>query len=76
MPLVETWGLWPGMSVMVGLYVLAHLDKAPSEALSCFPMGVVFGLLSLTTGSIVWPWLLHVGIAVGSETACLHHARR
>ena len=75
-PLVAVWGLWPGMAVMVGLYVLVHLDKAPSEALGCFPMGVVFGLLAVETGGIFWPWVLHVGIAVGSEMFCLKISER
>ena len=75
-PLVAAWGLWPGLSVMIGLYVIVHLDKAPSEAFSCFPMGVVFGLLALETGSIFWPWILHIGIAVGSEMFCLLARKR
>jgi hypothetical protein len=74
-PLVEAWGLWSGMSAMIAIYVLVHLDKPPTEAFGCFPMGLAFGLLSVETGSIFWPWLLHLGIALGSEMFCLRTMR-
>lgn len=65
--LVAVLGVWPGLSAMTAIYVVAHLRKDASETFACIPMGYVFGLMALQTGSIVAPWLLHVALAWTNE---------
>lgn len=64
---VSLFGLWPGLSVATALYVLAHLRKDASETFACIPMGFVFGMAAVQTGSIVAPWLAHIVFACVSE---------
>ncbi len=64
---VALFGLWPGLSVATALYVLAHLRKDANETFACIPMGFVFGMAAVQTGSIIAPWLAHIAFASVSE---------
>jgi membrane protease YdiL (CAAX protease family) len=69
--LVRELGTWPGLAVMTALYVAVHLPKPAGETVGTLPMGLVFGLTALASGSM-WPvWLGHVLIAVGSDEAAM-----
>jgi len=67
--LVAAIGIWPGMAVATGLYVLAHLDRPSAETLASIPTGFVFALLTLATGSFLAALLLHWIIATTNELA-------
>lgn len=65
--------LGPAGSVVVSaaLYVFAHLHKGLGEVLGCVPMGLLFGISALWTGSF-WPaFAAHLGIALVSEAAAI-----
>ena len=64
---IQAWGLWPGIAVMTGMYVLAHMHKPASETLICFVIGPAFAYLTLETGSLWTVVILHVMIAVTTE---------
>jgi hypothetical protein len=69
--LVRELGTWPGLAVMTALYVAVHLPKPAGETVGTLPMGLVFGLTAVMSGSM-WPvWLGHVLIAVGSDAAAV-----
>ena len=69
--LVRELGAWPGLAVMTALYVAVHLPKPAGETVGTLPMGLVFGLTALASGSM-WPvWLGHVLIAVTSDVAAV-----
>ncbi len=68
MPLAVWFGPYTALALMTALYVLAHMHKPAGETLSCFVMGPVFGVLALSTQSVLGPWLMHTMIAVASET--------
>lgn len=75
--LVATLGLVPGVAVTTALYVVAHLPKSLGESLGSFPMGVLFAYLALGGDSVLYPWLLHVLMAVSADTLALSaRARR
>jgi membrane protease YdiL (CAAX protease family) len=65
--LVAALGLWPGLAIATGLYVLAHLDRPSAETLAAIPAGFVFALITLATGSFLAAVLLHWIIATTSE---------
>lgn len=66
-PLVHQFGPWVALTIMTGLYVLAHIHKPMPECIATIPMGYVFGLMALTTGGILAPFVLHWLVAVANE---------
>ena len=67
--LAREFGLWPGIAVATGLYVLAHLDRPSAESLAAIPAGFVMAALTLVTGSFVASLLLHWIISTVNETS-------
>lgn len=61
------------MAAGTAIYVLQHLPRGPGECLGSLPMGVVFALMTLDTGSVLSAWLLHVLIAGGTEALVVRH---
>lgn len=66
--LVELLGVVPGIAITTALYVVAHLPKSLTESLGSFPMGVLFAALALGGQSVLYPWVLHVAMAVFADT--------
>ena len=64
---VLEWGLWPGIAIMTGLYVLAHLHKPSSETFVCLLVGPAFAYLTLETGTIWAVVILHTLIGITNE---------
>lgn len=64
------FGVWPGLAAATAVYVAQHLRKDANEAFSCLPMGFVFGVMALQTGSIWGPWAVHVLVAATNEVVC------
>lgn len=69
--LVASLGLVVGVAVTTALYVVAHLPKSLGESLGSFPMGLLFAYLALGGQSVLYPWLLHVLMAVTADTLAL-----
>ncbi|MBK6688053.1 MAG: CPBP family intramembrane metalloprotease [Deltaproteobacteria bacterium] len=69
--LAPALGDWPALAVMTAIYVLVHLDKPASEAVGTLPMGFVFGLSALYSGSFLPAFLAHWVIAVTSDLAAI-----
>ena len=62
----------PALAMMTALYTLAHLPTNASETAGCIPMGFVFGGMALYTGTIWAPLIVHLGIAIGTETVAAY----
>lgn len=63
---VQTFGRLYGQAAilpMAAFYVFIHFQKPPGEAASSYLGGLILGIASLRTGSIVGGILVHVGIA-------------
>jgi membrane protease YdiL (CAAX protease family) len=69
--LVGTFGVWPAIGVSTIAYTFAHLPKNPAECVGCIPMGVVFAVAALWSGSIWAPFFAHIVIAVTSEQVAI-----
>jgi membrane protease YdiL (CAAX protease family) len=69
--LVREFGLWPGIAVTTGLYVLAHLDRPSAESLAAIPAGVVMAAITLVAGSFLPAILLHWIISTVNETSAV-----
>jgi len=59
------------LSVMIALYCAVHMRSGAGEAIGAVPVGLLFGWLTLRTGSVWAAWLGHLIIAVTTETSCL-----
>lgn len=57
----------PALGVQVVASCLWHIGMPLGEILSAIPGGLLFGLLALRTGSILWPLLLHALIGAGTD---------
>lgn len=66
--LIGRMGVWPGILTMNALYALAHLNKDAGETWGSAVMGVLFAIMTLTTGGIWAAVIVHWVIATCSET--------
>jgi len=66
--LADTLGPWLALAIVTMGYVFVHLDKYAGEAVGTVFSGAAFGLAVLYSGSLLMPLLLHVLIAVSSDT--------
>ncbi len=71
--LAQAIGVWPAVAAGTTIYVFQHLTRGPGECLGSLPMGILFALMTLDTGSVLPAWALHVLIAVGTESAVVRH---
>lgn len=65
--LADIFGSWPAIAVTTSLYVLVHFNKPAGETIGCIPIGIIFGMIALSTGSFVGPLIAHILIASFSE---------
>lgn len=52
------------IAVMMIPYVMVHFGKPMPETLSAIVAGFVLGYLALKSGSFLWGWMLHWGVAL------------
>jgi len=61
-------GPLPALGASLMAYVFVHLGRYPGETVGTLVTGSVFGLVALDTGSILMPFLAHLGVALLSDT--------
>ena len=66
-------GPLPALAASLMAYVFVHLGRYPGEVLGTLVTGSVFGLVALDTGSILMPFLAHLGVALTSDTLAARH---
>jgi membrane protease YdiL (CAAX protease family) len=72
-PLVERIGLWPAIAVNIAMYSGTHIPKGPAETIGAIPLGTLFCLLSVQTGSIWCAFFIHVIMAWTSSLTALKY---
>ena len=60
--------------VMLAPYCMIHFHKPMLEAMGAVGAGVVLGSLSWRTGTVVYGWFLHYGVALTMDLLSLHAA--
>jgi hypothetical protein len=58
--------------VMLAPYCMIHFHKPMLEAMGAVGAGVVLGSLSWRTGTVVYGWFLHYGVALSMDLLSLH----
>ena len=58
------FGAWPAICIQVVPQCLWHIGMPTGELMSSIAGGLLFGIMALRTGSILWPMLLHSFIGV------------
>ncbi|MBW6536391.1 MAG: CPBP family intramembrane metalloprotease [Mariniphaga sp.] len=61
--LVEPLGVWPAIAVNIALYSATHIPKGLAEAIGAIPLGLIFCLLTLASGTIWIAFIVHVAMA-------------
>ena len=68
--LVGAIGVWPAISINIALYSATHIPKGLDETIAAIPIGIVFCVLTLLSGTIWIAFFVHVAIAlINSFTA-------
>lgn len=62
--------------VMLAPYCMIHFHKPMPEAFGAIGAGLVLGSLSYRTGTIVWGWFLHYGVALTMDLLSLSQSGR
>jgi len=65
--LVPLLGIWPAIAVNAALYAYAHIPKNLGETLGAIPLGVIFCLLTLHTGTIWIALFVHIIMALSNS---------
>lgn len=70
-PMVDHIGIWPAIAVNTALYSATHVPKGFTEALGAIPLGLVFCLLTLASGTIWIAFFVHLAMAWTNSFAAL-----
>jgi len=78
---VMVLGLKPALGrasilVMLAPYCMIHYHKPMLEACGAIGAGAVLGCLSWRTGTVVYGWFLHYGVALSMDLLSLHQSGR
>lgn len=65
--LVPLLGVWPAIAVNAALYSFAHIPKNVGETIGSIPLGVIFCLLTLHTGTIWIALCVHIMMALSNS---------
>ena len=63
----SAFGFWPALAVNILLYSLVHIPKGMLIAIGAIPLGIIFCILSYTSGSFFPAFLIHATMAISAE---------
>jgi membrane protease YdiL (CAAX protease family) len=73
-PLAEHLGIWTAIAINIALYSATHIPKGLDETIGAIPLGLVFCLLTLASGTIWIAFFVHLIMALtNSFTALKFH---
>lgn len=74
MPLATQLGIWPAVSINIALYSAVHIPQGARNAIGAIPVGLVFCLVTLATGTIWIAFFIHLTMALTNcFTAMIFH---
>jgi membrane protease YdiL (CAAX protease family) len=66
-PLLHTLGFLPAVSITTALSTLHHIGHPDSEIGGALAGGIIFGVVSLLTGSMLYPFAIHAMLGVSDD---------
>ncbi len=74
MPLADHLGVWPAIAVNIALYAAAHLPQGSRDAFGAIPVGLIFCLVTLVSGTVYIAFVVHLSMALTNcFTSMKHH---
>lgn len=74
MPLADHLGVWPAIAVNIALYAAAHIPQGPRDAFGAIPVGLLFCLVTLASGTVFIAFAVHLSMALTNcFTSMKHH---
>lgn len=74
MALADHLGIWPAIAVNIALYAAAHIPQGPRDAFGAIPVGLIFCLVTLASGTVFIAFLVHLSMALTNcFTSMKHH---
>jgi membrane protease YdiL (CAAX protease family) len=67
---------WTAIFLMTSMYTLIHLTRGKGEAASTMVMGILFGVISVYTNSIVLPFIIHAFAALTTDYLLIRRIRQ
>ncbi len=61
------FGTWPAILMNTTVYALAHIYKGRKEVAGAVPFGLLLCLLTLQSGTVWIPFILHLAMALSTE---------
>lgn len=66
-------GVWPAITISTAIYALAHVPKGETEGIGAIPLGILFCLITLESGTVWVAVLVHWVMALTNEWASLKY---
>lgn len=66
-------GVWPAIALNISIYSLVHVPKGMKEAIGALPLGIVLGIITVQTSSILLAFVVHIVLALSNEWFSLKH---
>ncbi len=60
-------GVWSAIALNVAIYSLVHVPKGIKEAVGALPLGIVLGIITVQTSSILVAFVVHIVLALSNE---------
>jgi uncharacterized protein len=69
----RAWGLGPAVWFQTAASTMIHLGTPASETLAAIPFALITAALAVRGRSLLWPFLLHLAIGLGTDAFALAH---
>ena len=73
MPLADHIGVWPAVAVNIALYSAAHIPQGRRDAFGAIPLGLIFCLITLYSGTVYLAFLIHLSMALTNCFVSMKH---
>jgi len=61
------FGMWQAIAINCAVYAIVHLHQGKGEVIGSIFFGIVLCLLTIYTGSILAPFLVHLSLSISTE---------